>query len=208
MNAGHRHWRRSAGLSLVELMVTIFVLAILMVIALPRFRDTMMRNSVANSINSLAADMQFARGQAASQHRFVSICRSTTGTSCAEATSSPFDYDAGWIVYSYDVSSAGANQLYSSSSGNMDILRYTAQIRGASLRATDGKVFTFNQTGQFVTSTGRTSLTFVACPRNAAEDNSNAVGTNASGRQGSVLTLRMSGAIAVTPLPLTSSCIP
>lgn len=195
------------GLSLIELMVTIFVLAILAAVAVPSFRSVMSRGDIANAINALSADMQFARGQAASQHRFVSICRSTTGTGCNEATSDPYDYDAGWIVYSYDVTSAGANQAYSSGGTNMDILRYTPQIRGVSLRGKDGSIFTFNQTGEFVTSAGRTSLSFVACARKPG-DPSTQIGTNQEGRQGALLTLKASGSITVTPLPLTSSCYP
>lgn len=195
------------GVSLVELMVTIFVLAILAAVAVPSFRAVMSRGDIANAINALSADMQFARGQAASQHRFVSICRSTGGTACNEATADPYDYDAGWIVYSYDVTSAGANQTYSSSGSNMSILRYTPQIRGVSLRGTDGSIFTFNQTGEFVTSAGRTSLSFVACARKPG-DPSTQIGTNEEGKQGALLTLRASGSITVTPLPLTSSCYP
>lgn len=199
--------KRVRGLSLVELMVTIFVMAILAAIAIPSFKSVMSRGDIANAINSLSADMQFARGQAASQHRFVSICRSTTGTECQEATSDPFDYDAGWIVYSYDVTADGANQAFEEGSKNMDILRYTRQINGVSLRGTDGSIFTFNQTGEFVTSAGRMGLSFVACARKTGEP-STQVGTNEEGRQGSLLTLRASGAITVTPLPLTSSCFP
>ena len=195
------------GLSLVELMVTIFVLAILAAVAVPSFRAVMSRGDIANAINALSADMQFARGQAASQHRFVSICRSTTGTGCNEATSDPYDYDAGWIVYSYDVTSAGANQAYSAGGSNMDILRYTPRIQGVSLRGKDGSIFTFNQTGEFVTSAGRTSLSFVACARKPG-DPSTQIGTNQPGKQGALLTLRASGSITVTPLPLTSSCYP
>lgn len=203
-----RRHTRIRGLSLVELMVTIFVMAILMVIAVPRFRDVMARGDAANAINSLAADMQFARGQAASQHRFVSICRSTTGTACAEAVADPFDYDAGWIVYSYDVTSDGPDQAYTTAKGNMDILRYTPRMKGASLRGTDGKLFTFNQTGGMVTTATRKQLSFAACARAASNIDTNGLGTNVSGKQGSLLVLRASGSMTVTPLPLTSSCLP
>jgi type IV fimbrial biogenesis protein FimT len=91
----------------------------------------------------------------------------------------------------------------------MTILRYTPQRPGVSIRATDGKVITFNQTGQFVTGTGRTTLTFIACPRKAMSDTSNTLGSNLAGMQGSSLVLRQSGSLAVTALPLTSTtCLP
>lgn len=200
---------RVAGLSMVELMVTILVLAILMAIAVPSFRAVMNRGTVVSAVNSLSSDIQFARGAASSQHRFVSVCRSTTGTQCDIAGGTTFDYDVGWIVYSYDVSSTGANQIYTAGSSNMTILRATPQRPGASIRATDGNVFTFNQTGQFVTSAGRTTLSFVACPRKSASDITNTVGSNLSGMQGSTLLLRQSGSLSVTTLPLTATtCLP
>jgi type IV fimbrial biogenesis protein FimT len=197
---------RMAGLSMVELMVTILVLAILMAVAVPSFRAVMNRGNVASAVNALNADIQLARGQASNQHRFVSICRSTTGTQC-DVGGSTHDYDVGWLVYSYDVSSTGADQAYKAGSSNMTILRYTAQRRGVSIRATDANVFTFNQTGQFVASAGRTGLNFVACPRPTVDDASDNLGTNTAGMQGSLLVLRQSGSLTVTPLPLTSSCL-
>lgn len=196
-----------AGLSIVELMVTVAVLTILLAIAVPSFRNVMNRGNVASAVNSLSADIQFARGSASSQHRFVSICRSTSGTGCDIPTGSTHDYDVGWMVYSYDVSAKGADQSYTAGSSNMTILRYTPQLRGVSVRATDANVFTFNQTGQFVASAGRTGLNFVACARATVSDASGQLGTNEPGKQGSLLVLRQSGSLTVTPLPLTSSCL-
>jgi len=199
--------KHMAGLSMVELMVTILVLAVLMAIAVPSFRAVMNRGNVVSAVNSLSADIQFARGAASSEHRFVSICRSTTGTQCDIPTGGTHDYDVGWIVYSYDVSSTGADQAYVAGSSNMTLLRSTPQIRGVSVRATDANIFTFNQTGQFVASAGRTGLNFVACPRATVSDASDTLGTNQAGKQGSLLVLRQSGSLTVTPLPLTSSCL-
>lgn len=196
-----------AGLSMVELMVTVLVLAILMAIAVPNFRGVMNRSNVVSAVNAISTDLQYARGAASSEHRFVSICRSTSGTQCDLPTGSAHDYDAGWIVYSYDVSSTGADQAYKAGSSNMTILRYTPQLKGVSLRATDINVFTFNQTGQFVASAGRTGLNFVACSRANVSDSTDQLGTNAQGKQGSLLVLRQSGSLTVTPLPLTSSCL-
>ncbi|MDQ7996150.1 MAG: GspH/FimT family pseudopilin [Luteibacter sp.] len=202
--------RRVVGFTVVELMVTVLVLAILLAVAVPSFRSTMRRGSVANAMNTISGDMQFARGQAASQHRFVSLCRSADGATCAVTSTSPYNYDVGWIVYSYDVTAAGANQVYSATSGNMDILRTQAALKGVSLRATDTAVITFNQTGGFVTTGAtRTQLTFVACSRpKGSETVDSAAGTSDSGTQGTTMTLRASGSIIVNPLPVGSSCVP
>lgn len=86
--------RRQAGFSLVELMIAIFVMAILAGIALPNFRDFMHRNAVTAATNHLLADVQYARGEAIAQHMQVTLCGSTSGTACTSST--PFD--AGWVV--------------------------------------------------------------------------------------------------------------
>ncbi|URX61073.1 GspH/FimT family pseudopilin [Luteibacter anthropi] len=200
---------KATGFTILELMATLVIAAILLAIALPAFKSGLRRSAVANAVNSIQADTQFARGQAASQHRFVSICRSTTGTACNAAASSPFDYDAGWIVYAYDVTASGANQTYSSTASGMKILRYTPRNVGVSLRASDGNVVTFNQTGQFVTSGTRTQVSFTACARaNNGDSTGSTAGLSQAGLQGSVLTLRASGSLALTVLPVGGPCTP
>jgi type IV fimbrial biogenesis protein FimT len=192
---------RSAGVSLVELMVTIFIVAILVAIAVPSFRSTFQRSDVVSASNALSADIQYARGQASNQHRFISLCRSASGTACDSAN----DYDQGWIVYSYDVGAAGPDQAYKAGSNNMQLLRTTPLLKGVSMLSQDKKVITFKQTGEFVTSSGRTGTSFVVCSRESGV--TTGLGTNTQRSQGSLLVVRASGSITVTPLPLTSSCL-
>ena len=55
---------RSRGLTLIELMVTVAILAIMALIALPSFQSTLSRNRLSGAAESLAQDMHLARSQA------------------------------------------------------------------------------------------------------------------------------------------------
>lgn len=87
--------RRVHGVTLVELMVTLVVLAILMAIATPSFQ--MVRNStrLSGQANELVTAIQLARSEAVSRRQWVTVCRSDNGTSCSTATTSW----QGWMVF-------------------------------------------------------------------------------------------------------------
>lgn len=56
--------RRQNGFTLVELMVTVAVLAILSTIAYPSFQSTIRSNRVATTTNELIASLALARSEA------------------------------------------------------------------------------------------------------------------------------------------------
>jgi type IV fimbrial biogenesis protein FimT len=58
---------RARGFTVVELMVTVAVVAVLAAIALPNFRDFIRRNNVTTQTSNLFADLQLARSQAISR---------------------------------------------------------------------------------------------------------------------------------------------
>ena len=75
--------KRNAGFSLIELMVTIAVLAILMAIAFPSFTALVNSNRLSSNANELLAALQLARSEAVSRNTAVSVCRSDNGAACA-----------------------------------------------------------------------------------------------------------------------------
>lgn len=197
--------RRQAGVTLLELLVTVTVLAVLAAVALPAFTGTIRRNNVANAANAISADLQFARGQAASEHRFVSLCRSTDGGATCATGASVHDFDQGWLIYSYDVGVAGPDETYSSATASMTILKAGQPLRGASVQATDGQVITFDQTGAFVTSGTRTEIDFLVCYRNNNDDTTG-VGSSTTAVPGTQLALKASGSITPTRLANGAAC--
>jgi type IV fimbrial biogenesis protein FimT len=88
--------RQSAGFTLLELMMTITIAAILLAIGVPSFRYVTASNRASAEINGLLGDMQFARGEAIREGQPVSICTSSDGATCLGIPS----WDRGWIVFS------------------------------------------------------------------------------------------------------------
>ncbi len=88
--------RRPEGFTFIELLVTISIAAILMTIAVPSFQTFFHNTRMATVSNELLASFSLARSEAIRRGQHVSVCRSSTGTSCAAAGNG---WDAGWIVF-------------------------------------------------------------------------------------------------------------
>lgn len=74
--------RNAAGFTLIELAVTIAVLAILLAIASPSFETLINQNRLGAASNQVIATLQTARVEAIRQNRKVMICDSADGAQC------------------------------------------------------------------------------------------------------------------------------
>ena len=86
---GHAH-----GFTLIELMVTVVILAVLMAIAIPNFRGVIMSNKLSSQSNELLAALQYARSESIRRNVRVTFCQSANGTSCS--TNAAW---TGWLVF-------------------------------------------------------------------------------------------------------------
>ncbi len=79
--------RRSAGFTIIELMFTVFIAAVLLAIAVPSFRGMMASNRLVTQTNDLIGAMNYARSEAITRNRTAVFCRadSDTDTDCSAA---------------------------------------------------------------------------------------------------------------------------
>jgi type IV fimbrial biogenesis protein FimT len=87
------------GFTLIELVVTISVGAILTAIAIPAFQSFVMNDRDSAQVNSLAYSFNYARSEAVKQDLpgGVTVCPSTGGLPCNGSA-----WQQGWIVYYTD----------------------------------------------------------------------------------------------------------
>jgi type IV fimbrial biogenesis protein FimT len=86
---------RTRGFSLLELIMTMSVAAILLTIAIPSFRYVTNSNRVASEVNGLLGDLQFARAEAIKEGKNITVCPSTDQVTCSKSV----DWETGWIVF-------------------------------------------------------------------------------------------------------------
>lgn len=89
--------RKDSGFTLIELIVTISVAAILVGIGIPSMTDLVKTNRRASAVNSLVSQMQLARSTAASRGVAVILCHSSDASSCS-GQEDP-DWAEGWILF-------------------------------------------------------------------------------------------------------------
>ena len=84
------------GVSLIELIVTVSVLAILGGLAAPAFTGLWLDAQRTTAVNGFVHSVHLARSTAVHFGRTVTICRSTDGHTCSHRTE---DWQAGWMVF-------------------------------------------------------------------------------------------------------------
>lgn len=83
------------GFTMIELLVTISVVAILLAIALPSFTSLMNSNRLSAQANEVVAAMQLARVEAVRQNKRAIVCGSANGSTCSGSTA----WNSGWITF-------------------------------------------------------------------------------------------------------------
>lgn len=150
---------RSRGFTLIELMVTVSLVAVLLALAAPSFRNVIIGQRLTTLANTLLASIQLGRSEAIKRNDMVRLCRSVDGATCAASGG----WEQGWIVLH-----PGSNSV---------ILVQAALPAGFSLEGPPGMV-EFQAVG-----VGATVASFRLCPQpRTADRQGREVSLTASGR--------------------------
>lgn len=87
---------RQKGFTLVEMLTVSVIVAVLLGIGVPSYRYIGNQNRMSMEVNSLLADLQYARSEALREGKRVTACASTNGTGCTGGTA----WGRGWVVFS------------------------------------------------------------------------------------------------------------
>lgn len=185
--------KKTQGFTLIELMVTLAILAILAMVALPSFRDTIRRNEVNTASNALLAGISYARSEAIDRGQVVTMCPSTDGTTCATSSTA---WGTGWMIYTYPAGAASANTAYTT--GNIQ-LRVTTAQSSVSIWSAQSTYPSFGQQGQLMPDSP--TLRFITC-----FTDSSGTSINTSTVPGVELDVNGSGTVTSMPLAAGASC--
>ena len=86
----------AAGFTIIELMITVTVAAILVGIAIPSFRGIIASNRIVTQTNELVGAINFARSEAITRNSNIVLCR--TGTDTSTTCSVALGNWTNWIV--------------------------------------------------------------------------------------------------------------
>jgi type IV fimbrial biogenesis protein FimT len=144
MSTMRTHRRATAGFTLVEMMVVIVIMAILVVFALPSYRNLVSDSRMQGEINDLHTDMELARSAAIKQGLPVTICESPAPTASAPGCGTGGEWNTGWVAFT----DTANNQTYSAASGDQ-LLRAHAALEGTDTLVSAAGVpsITFNRMG-------------------------------------------------------------
>ena len=91
------HTSRNSGFTLIELMLTIAVAAVIAAVAIPNMRDFIRNNRLAAGSNDLLRSLQMARSEAIKRQQVIAVCASSApdleDPSCSDGKLT------GWFVF-------------------------------------------------------------------------------------------------------------
>lgn len=96
------------GFTLIELIVTISIVAILAALAFPSFGTSMRNSRVTTQTNDLLTAINLARSEAITRTRGISVCAADTSAGVPAVCGDETEWAKGWVVFMDDTAAAAA----------------------------------------------------------------------------------------------------
>jgi len=149
--------RNNAGFSLLELMVTVSIMAILISLGVPAFQDFSLKQRLNAAVNALQNDLLLARAQAIHRDMHVVACPGAASSECTGKT----NWSEGWIVF------GDSNEDNNFQNGE-PVLRLGQKIENVMIHSSTGRTnFRFYPNGTAPGSNGSISLCGQGGPKRA-----------------------------------------
>lgn len=84
---------KTMGFTLIELMFTLAIAAILLTLAAPSFKDTIKNTRLVTEVNNLASGLNFTRSEAIKRGLSVTLCNLDSGGDCSG------NWQNGWSIF-------------------------------------------------------------------------------------------------------------
>lgn len=143
------------GFTLIELMVTIAILAILLGIGVPSFSDATLGSKLGSYANSMVASASLARSEAIKRNTTITLCVSADGASCATTGG----WEQGWIVACKTTSP----NTVCDGSGPDWLVFHRQQAASNGIRITETSATTIRSIELMPTGVGSTPAAFTLC---------------------------------------------
>jgi len=95
--------KQMAGFTLLELLMTLVVAAVLLSIGIPSLGNVLAKGRVQAHQRDLLSNLSYARSEAVSRNEDIGICGSSNGTTCANSS----NWSSGWIIFVDDGAGTG-----------------------------------------------------------------------------------------------------
>ena len=119
---------KSKAFTILELMITVSIMAILVTLGIPAFKDYALKQRLNAAVNALHSDLLLARSQAIHRDMQVTACPVDPTVGCAGST----EWSDGWIVFG----DSNEDREYQD---NEDVLRHGQGVEYMAIHSSSGR---------------------------------------------------------------------
>jgi type IV fimbrial biogenesis protein FimT len=169
--------KKSAGLTLIELLVTLAVVAILISFGGPKLAQYSEKNRVVAQVNKISGGLSAARSEAIKRGVNVTVCGSTNSTDAVPACDTS-QWELGWIYFSDEDNDGNFDSATETLLGISEPLAGGLTMRSNDFDAADKVRFMPNGTVRDTDGDGDSDGTFTVCTPDGDQTKARAVNVN------------------------------